>query len=131
MFSFLNRTKSAPQQPVKTEVKQESSSSSVTSTSVVATTSNGVEESAEKTTDLANDVAITSASTTNGVDSTTKAEIDEAQKNLYESVVHKRTDIVVSIVNEWFKSKFYSTQYPNLVSNFSFSLKSIGTPTTE
>ena len=29
--------------------------------------------------------------------------LDDAKKNLYDSVVLRRTDIVVSLMNEWFK----------------------------
>ncbi|RNA00697.1 hypothetical protein BpHYR1_010564, partial [Brachionus plicatilis] len=29
--------------------------------------------------------------------------IEDAKKNLYEAILHKRTDIVVSILNQWFK----------------------------
>ena len=31
--------------------------------------------------------------------------LDDAKKNLYDSVVLRRTDIVVSLMNEWFKGK--------------------------
>jgi hypothetical protein len=31
------------------------------------------------------------------------SQLDEIRKNLYESIIHKRTDIVVSLINEWFK----------------------------
>ncbi len=34
-------------------------------------------------------------------------ELEEAKKNLYESIVLKRTDILVSIMNEWFKSMLF------------------------
>ena len=33
-------------------------------------------------------------------------DLDDAKKNLYESVVLRRTDIVVSLMNEWFKGNF-------------------------
>ncbi len=32
-------------------------------------------------------------------------EIEEIQKNLYLAITSKRTDIVVSVLNEWFKGK--------------------------
>lgn len=31
--------------------------------------------------------------------------LDDAKKNLYDAVVLRRTDIVVSLMNEWFKGK--------------------------
>ena len=31
--------------------------------------------------------------------------IEDAKKNLYEAIIHKRTDIVVTILNQWFKGK--------------------------
>jgi hypothetical protein len=46
-------------------------------------------------------------------------EIEDAKKNLYESIVLKRTDILVSIMNEWFKSK-YSCLTKRVKSNFNF-----------
>lgn len=33
--------------------------------------------------------------------------IEDAKKNLYEAVKHKRTDIVVSILNQWFKGSHF------------------------
>ena len=36
--------------------------------------------------------------------------LDDAKKNLYDSVVLRRTDIVVSLMNEWFKGN-KNTQY--------------------
>ena len=40
-------------------------------------------------------------------------DIDDAKKNLYDSIVLRRTDIVVSLMNEWFKGihlYFFSPQ---------------------
>lgn len=55
-----------------------------------------------------------------------QAECEEIQKNLYTAIVNKRTDIVVTLINEWFKSKsnilipVYSvTEY--LITIYSFS----------
>ena len=39
------------------------------------------------------------------VNEAAQAEIEDAKKNLYDAINLKRTDIVVSIINEWFKSK--------------------------
>jgi hypothetical protein len=47
---------------------------------------------------------------TNGTFST-QDEIEDAKKNLYDSIVLKRTDILVSIMNEWFKSEFEKESY--------------------
>ena len=36
-------------------------------------------------------------------DSLSQSQINEAKKNLYDSIKQHRTDIVVSFLNEWFK----------------------------
>ena len=82
MFSFLNRNKS-------------SSTTTNTNDLNIATK------------DQKNDNQILTADKNlaiNGEVPNLQAEIDDAKKNLYESILHKRTDILVSIMNEWFKS---------------------------
>ncbi len=41
---------------------------------------------------------------TNGGKPQLEAELNDARKNLYDSIVLKRIDIVVSLMNEWLKS---------------------------
>jgi hypothetical protein len=36
---------------------------------------------------------------------TIQAECEEIQRSLYKAIINKRTDIVVTLINEWFKGK--------------------------
>jgi hypothetical protein len=90
MFSFLNRTKSENVNSVSETIRElkDNNNKSITS--------------------LPNDIK----ATTNGNDLQNEAsslelktQLDEAKKNVYEAIMIKRTDIVVSLINEWFKSK--------------------------
>lgn len=39
------------------------------------------------------------------LEQTIQAECEDIQKNLYTAIVNKRTDIVVTLINEWFKGE--------------------------
>ncbi len=82
MFSFLNRNKgTTPQNGSLDDDKTQT-----------AVQNNGNHNDNDKNTKLNNQL---------------QASIDDAKKNLYESIVYKRTDIVVSIINEWFRGIFW------------------------
>ena len=82
MFSFLNRNKGAIQQ-----------NGSLDNNKNQTAQSNGNHNNEDKNADKLNNQQL-------------QANIDAAKKNLYESIVFKRTDIVVSIINEWFRGIF-------------------------
>ncbi len=63
--------------------------------------------------------------------------LDDAKKNLYDSVVLRRTDIVVSLMNEWFKgnkitqylsSSHLESIYNHLKSPYSFIFTGVKKP---
>jgi hypothetical protein len=41
----------------------------------------------------------------NTIEKSLQTEIEEIEKNLYIAITSRRTDIVVSVLNEWFKGK--------------------------
>lgn len=82
MFSFLNRNKGATQQ-----------NGSLDNNKNQTAQSNGNHTNEDKNANKLNNQQL-------------QANIDDAKKNLYESIVFKRTDIVVSIINEWFRGIF-------------------------
>jgi hypothetical protein len=52
-----------------------------------------------------NKVENTVINSNSAFDSLLQSQINEAKKNLYDSIKLHRTDIVVSFLNEWFKGK--------------------------
>ena len=43
--------------------------------------------------------------TSDSIEKNLQTEIEEIEKNLYIAITSRRTDIVVSVLNEWFKGK--------------------------
>lgn len=76
MFSFLNRNKAT------TTVTTTPTSTNSTLTPLLDQSTN---------------------TTANNDQNLMQANIDDAKKNLYDSINLKRSDIVVSLMNEWFK----------------------------
>jgi hypothetical protein len=108
MFSFLNRTKN-PQPPPSTQP------SSTTADATTAVSTNGaVSASASETSVVASNGSKASGVEINGngehggskiASAQIEAHLNDIRKNLLEAILLKRTDIVVSLINEWFKGE--------------------------
>lgn len=87
MFSFLNRTKNQSYNATSASAQQQAVPPSTATNNAV------------------NDTLIKPSGEANGSTSakTLEAHLTEVRKNFLEAILLRRTDIVVSLINEWFK----------------------------
>ena len=104
MFSFLNRTKPNPQPAAAatTAVAGTAAAAVASENQVNGTAATNGSSSAPAAKEPTGGVEL------NGVDAKKtsaqiEAHLNEIRKNLLEAILLKRTDIVVSLINEWFK----------------------------
>lgn len=116
MFSFLNRTKNPAPPPTETAPgggAKSANSTSAAANSVEAVTNGiikmGTGEELNGTTGLSIPTSTQAQMQTTTITTTTssqlEAHLNEARKNLLEAILLRRTDIVVSLINEWFKGE--------------------------
>jgi hypothetical protein len=103
MFSFLSRNKSLPNGDSQNSITTNTSNQQQDE---IQTNQNGEVNSSSNS-------LLTEKPTQNQSD--LKLELEDARKNLIESINIKRTDILVSIINEWLKSKSLSVFKSNFL----------------